>query len=373
MLVVLDTNILIADPQRRKSAFVALNNLASKRQISIVVPELVEREFLSRRTQEHANRSQSILGSISELQRLSLPPREQQEAIELLHRAEKLMAVALQQEYGQFAAWKTLHFVISIPTTTASIEWIMERYFSGTPPFKSVRDQKAFLDAAIISSLEGLLKGQSETVCVVSNDEFFRRGLPQHALSFELLDDLVESSEFQDQLAGVSKRETATVALIVRELPWCISVIERFVAEEILDLADEAYDYDFEEPYTWHFSGVRLRPTLETPVFLGDGTFSLRMSGVVTLTTSAEFDLANKTEIFDHLDNGYHEQSVDDYHIHLARNDDHSFETTAIVKFDPDYLSSGGVQKNGVFLSVERSEAFVEDTTFQVGPDWSSE
>ena len=140
MLFVLDTNILIADPQRRKSAFVALNSLASKRQVSIVVPELVEREFLSRRTQEHANRSQAILGSISELQRLSLPPREQQEALELLRQAERLTAVALQQEHTQFTVWKAMHFVTSIPTTAASIGWVMKQYFSGNPPFKSVRD-----------------------------------------------------------------------------------------------------------------------------------------------------------------------------------------------------------------------------------------
>lgn len=73
MHVAIDTSILDQDPQRKRAEFKALARLASAGEISIHIPDVVRKEFLSHQMEWFCERLERLHGAAKALSKHRLP------------------------------------------------------------------------------------------------------------------------------------------------------------------------------------------------------------------------------------------------------------------------------------------------------------
>lgn len=201
--VLLDTNILRQDPQRKSAAFQVLGRLGNAGSLKIHIPYLVRKEFLGHREEEYVEPLQEIEKIYSKIVKKPLPTELQEDLTK--------QSSALIASISEVCEWVESEFKVWCDHVGAEIheihphhgEKVVESYFKGELPFKKKKNRDDFPDAFILESLKDLASNV-DLLNVVVADKHLRDACEKinNVKSFEKLDDFVRSNAchavFQD-------------------------------------------------------------------------------------------------------------------------------------------------------------------------------
>lgn len=188
--VVLDTNILHQEGLTSVNMQL-LKRLAVSGRLQVYVPELVKREYLSKKSEQA---HESIAEAVKNLLTADKKVGNKTAFHESVRKAQlDLEAMAAQIDEvitTDFADWEESTKTVLIPFDTQSIEHLFDGYFSGRGPFRKPKARDDIPDAVISACIEKLAAEQPCTYVVVK-DGVLRRHLSSIA-KIRVTDDLTE-------------------------------------------------------------------------------------------------------------------------------------------------------------------------------------
>lgn len=212
--VLLDTNILHNEGLFSHNMQI-LGRLASERKIEIYLPELVKREFISRRASEALSKLQSVHTGLNEV--LKRIDRKNLVHINIGALQTSLNTAGTEIENAimkDFEDWQNSHKVNLLPLDSAATHTVFDEYFSGTGVFRKPKHRDDIPDAFINTSIQSLLKEKLE-LNVVIKDGAFRQHLAKTSgvLLFEDLDSFLNTPKIIECINQLDAQSARTESL----------------------------------------------------------------------------------------------------------------------------------------------------------------
>lgn len=232
MDIVLDTNILHQEGLFSRNMQL-LGRLALEKQVSIYVPELVKREYVSKRITESTEKFQSIQTGLADM----VKKLDRDNAVYLdINRTQaavteiaKSITVAIEED---FERWRSTNHVTILPTVLTSAIDVFDDYFNGAGVFRKAKSREDLPDAFINACLQALLS-EKKNLYVIMKDGTFRKHLEtvNGITVFETLADFLATSEIAMLFSGLDAKSQHTTA------------IKRFFATSLFQLHLSTYLY----------------------------------------------------------------------------------------------------------------------------------
>jgi hypothetical protein len=190
--VLLDTNILRQDPQRKSVSFQFLGRLGHSGDLVIHIPYVVWMEFISHWGEEYVEQIQAIEKRYSEIVKKPLPTELKEDLIK--------QSSALISSIPEVRSWLKHKLTEWCDYVGAEIheicphhgEKVLDAYFEGKLPFKKKKNRNDFPDAFIFESIKDLAN-HVDLLNVVITDKRLRDACEKidNVKTFERLDDFV--------------------------------------------------------------------------------------------------------------------------------------------------------------------------------------
>lgn len=228
--VLLDTSIYRSDPPRRRAGFQTLTALCAGREITLHVPSIVKREFVS----HFANKAEVLLSeTLAKVRKLSKAGGSDETKQTVRNTASALEA--LTGEYatfveGAFDQWLNQVHAEVHEVRPECVNDVLDSYFSGDAPFKQIKNRDDFPDAFIWQVVNDVAAQQDELIVVVA-DTNLRDAVSsiRKVTVFESLDAFIESEDVQELFAAAFARIHASQILQAFESP------NAFMNQSLLD------------------------------------------------------------------------------------------------------------------------------------------
>lgn len=234
--VVLDTTVYRADPKREKAAFRALSRLASAQEVTIHIPEVVRREFISQQKEQYSQHLQILLREMRTLARCSLPDslRDFLDATtDRVKSAGSQLETFSEQEFGDWV--KNVSAVVH-PIADSHGERVVDAYFEGTPPFRRPKNRDDFPDGFIWQMILDLTRSY-DPLYVISSDQGMLDACKDadRVEAFGGLGGFVSSTPFQEALQRhfASTNLVALLALVPNHVSFVPSAIENELVDAL--------------------------------------------------------------------------------------------------------------------------------------------
>jgi hypothetical protein len=206
MYIVLDTNILHQEGLNSRNMNL-LERLAQEERISVCVPELVLREFLTRKVAEAREGLAKSAGLFPDIQKrlvrtpLALIAKE-------IEKLNEKFEQTIESSYSQaLEEWRRQLKVETLKFDPAKLNSVFSDYFVGAGAFRSLKNRDDFPDSFIGYSILAL-KERGAPVTVVLKDGVLKRYLASNGvLIFDSLTELFSSVEVKKMIED-SDRET---------------------------------------------------------------------------------------------------------------------------------------------------------------------
>lgn len=251
--IVADTTVYRNDPKREKAAFKALARLAQGKHVTLHIPEIVRREFLS---QEEAFLQTNAKSIEDALNNLSKRPMDAKGAAHLKKVADASAALGKKLEPSastEFDAWvKSIH-AKDHPIAPGHGAQVMDAYFAGTAPFKQKKNRNDIPDGFVWQAIQDLAKVH-KPLYVVSNDGGITGPLQGNKdfIVFASLEDLIASASIQALLQKhyASANLSALLALLPGQIDYVENEIESSLVDELAGMIVGSIDDDSEPTIT---------------------------------------------------------------------------------------------------------------------------
>lgn len=173
MHVAIDTSILDQDPQRKRAEFKALARLAAVGEISIHIPDVVRKEFLSHQMEWFCERLERLHGAAKALSKHRLP-KALEDACATLDGQHESNRMAIDGIVSQeFDEWLQSIGGAVVPIGPHHSGAVVASYFQGSSPFKRVKERDGFPDAFIVEAMRDVLIANG-ALHVVAADNMIR-------------------------------------------------------------------------------------------------------------------------------------------------------------------------------------------------------
>jgi|TARA_R110002126_G_scaffold40794_1_gene119557 hypothetical protein len=217
--IVLDTNILHQEGLLSGKMQV-LKKLVDAELIAIFVPDIVLREFSTKRVTEITNSLNSIQGNFAKTQKkldhsTELKKRSaaiEKEIVELKKIVEK--SVSEDVKY-----WLDSHKVKVLPFNIENIKKVIDDYFTGAGVFKALKSREDFPDSMVHQTIIDLVESVGEVYAVLI-DRAFQKGIEKQdgVVVLNSLKALFELDEIADYLANTPFEEMFTSHSVAEQL-----------------------------------------------------------------------------------------------------------------------------------------------------------
>lgn len=234
--IVADSTVYRADPRREKAAFKALARLASGGLVTLHIPEIVRREFLSQEEELHEKNVKAILGAVHGLGRRPLDAAVAAEVKKIGDDTSGLVANLKTAAAKEFTDWVRSISAAEHPLDSSHGGKMLESYFGGTAPFKQKKNRNDIPDAFVWQSIQDLAR-EHKPLYVVSGDGGLRQPFEgsRDFVVFASLEDLIASAPIQALLKqhNVSANLIALLALLPAQTALIASEIESELVDEL--------------------------------------------------------------------------------------------------------------------------------------------
>jgi hypothetical protein len=230
--VLLDTSIYHHDPQRRHAGFQTLTALCEERAVTLHIPSIVKREFITHFAGKAESRLSETLGKVNRLSRADGPAEATAVVDRVLTELTELTGKYEKYVEESFLAWLNHVNAVVHEIRPEGVHEIFDRYFSGDPPFRKVKNRDDFPDAFIWQIINDISSQHDKLFVVVADGDL--RGatasIPKVEV-FDSLDAFIESEVVQDLLPENFARNHADEILRIFESD------EEFMKQALLDAA----------------------------------------------------------------------------------------------------------------------------------------
>lgn len=150
--VVLDTDILRQDPQRRSAAWRRLQHLLNEGHVRSHIPDVVRREFLTSVTTEYRSHLKNAENALRQIRADFIEGHTP----DLITALGDLRTVIDDKWHQDFDGWCKRQNVTIHPTPPDGMARVIDAYFEGGAPFKKPKNREDFPDALIYVTVESI-------------------------------------------------------------------------------------------------------------------------------------------------------------------------------------------------------------------------
>lgn len=212
--VVLDTNILHQEGLFSRNMQL-LARLASFDQVTVYIPELVKREYISKIDAEASSNFQSINAKLTDILKKTSRTNplydDLTRAQSTLNGIAKRLIVAFSED---FEAWQTTAKAKILHFNPAQIDAVFDHYFAGSGVFSQPKHRADIPDAFINSCIETLAE-KASLVDVIIKDGVFRKHLKNldGITIYDGLDNYLQSPHIVERIAILDAQSKRTDTL----------------------------------------------------------------------------------------------------------------------------------------------------------------
>lgn len=316
IFVLIDTSVLVTEFSKMSSSLSTLSRLSKKKLLYMVLPDLVNREFLSRSRLEATDKIIKIQSESDSMAR-KFGGRQWQEIHITLKQSIDTVQDKLEEiaDY-KFNAWKLENRVRVLSANLETFNAAFFNYFKGHAPFNEPKIRKDIPDAIIFQEIISFHRNKNETDTVlvacgdVNLNEHIKRANLKHTHIFSDLASLVDSSYIKSLIDQEvrGEREVKNINLIISNISMNFSLIEQYIFSILEEKYLNEIDFEFDEYKTIiniNFKTLETKPNRESRFinYLGKGLFSMQISGSVnfSLLTRKSENLGYEFEISNSL------------------------------------------------------------------------
>jgi len=233
--VVLDTSIYTGNAKRDSSPFRALVRLAQAGVVQIHIPEVVRREFTGQQREKIEVPLKEMIATLKKLRRTNGGDEFGTFANDTINAARVKAAGAKDASEAEFGRWLNSVKAIDHRISLEEAQGALDGYFSGEPPYKSIKNRQDIPDAFIWLAISNLAK-QHESLHFVVADNTLRAAADacENIFTYPTLDEFIQDPECQDALTEISANEnrSANRERLLGRLPK----IEKGLSEQLESL-----------------------------------------------------------------------------------------------------------------------------------------
>jgi len=364
--IVADTTVYRADPKRGKAAFRALTRLAAGRHLTLHIPEIVRREFISQQQEQYSKHIKTLSALMHHLNRLLLPGLVDdfvQATTDRLTSMDSVLQTFCEEEFNDWASKVSaeLH-----PIQESHGAKIVEAYFTGMPPFREAKRREDFPDAFLWQVICDLAEVY-ESLHIVSADKGIidaARSL-DGVISFESLEDFVASELVQDLLKQhfASTNFEALVASLPKHLTLVSSAIENELVNHLAGrtVVSEQIPEDNSEAVISMVGGpTNLDLDIDAVVDHGDGLLVMPVS----LWTECLLDYAIfKADYYTLPDEQLKDIGISELNDHYFEAEENYIlhvEVSLSIEVDAEALKSSDLSEDGLLEVLEQAAISID-------------
>lgn len=174
--VVVDTNILHQEGLYSRNMQL-LVRLASYGYVEICVPEIVKREFVSKRFLDSSEKLRDARNGLASILKKVNKETEFHSEVMNFHQGIRSIESSLESQINEdFDGWVKTSKVVILPFEESCMKSVLDEYFSGGGVYRKPKHREDIPDAIIFSSIRSLLKDRGE-IEVIVKDGAFRKHL----------------------------------------------------------------------------------------------------------------------------------------------------------------------------------------------------
>ena len=270
--IVADSNVYRADPRREKAAFKTLERLAQTGHVTLHIPEIVRREFLSQEEALHETFVGAIHGTLRSISHRPLDAAMLAEAKKIADDNADLFARLKAAAAKEFADWAASISAVQHPLDPSHGSNMLDAYFDGAVPFTKKKNRDDIPDSFVWQAIQDLARDHNP-LYVVSNDGDINKPLEGKAgfVVFTSLENLIASVPVQAllQQQDVSANLSKLLALLPTQVDFISTEIESPLNDEIA--WKTVGDYDSEPTINGVGDPENLEVVVEEAVDHGNG------------------------------------------------------------------------------------------------------
>lgn len=320
--IFLDTEVLRRDPTRRTGPFHALMNLALAGVVRLHISEISVREFLSSQELKIRDAEEKAKVGLRGLQRLCRAEDDRAVIQSALNGCEQAAASAIENMENQFREWLEEAGVTVNRIKPEHAERVFGDYFSGSPPFKRVKNREDIPDAFIWQAVTDLRRERPRVV-LVSGDNGFAAACRSghlgitHCLS---LGELIETGELAEVLRqGLLDSQMQLAGKLFSEWVEVSSRVNELVSQELLGRR-VFFFYPVEADYMVRKVERLGRFFLEgDPQYYGDGILAFPFSGRALCEVTAAISRARAENLPAEATSGLIDSGEEGFELPLLR------------------------------------------------------
>ena len=206
--IVIDTNILYQEGLS-SGRMKILAKLVTEGVLTVYVPEIVKREFITKRVSEITNAITNIQSNIKTISRKTENSGEFRDRIISFESAlPQLKQDVENQVVTEFNQWEKLLLVKVLEFNPVHIHKVLNDYFVGSGAFKLLKNRDDFPDSMIHHTINELAKEIGELYVVLS-DGAFKKGIKDQksVITLNSLNDLLQLEEIEQYLSNQQLNE----------------------------------------------------------------------------------------------------------------------------------------------------------------------
>jgi len=296
--IVLDTNILHQEGLESRNMQL-LSKLSNSDELTIYVPEIVKREFISKRTMESQDKFTEAKNALLDISKKLLKDDPLRENLSELDKNLTSMTDSVSAALrAQFDNWAKEAKTVELKSDPAALDSIIDSYFSGTGAFRKAKNREDFPDAFVNQCIETLAK-QHDTIYIAIKDTAFKKHLetiPNITLSDSLkdffqrdelqaintkIDGLLKNvEELKDYLAGEIFTDRLTEYLTSEDEPLKDVYIEEQQIDGINNLDIDSFGVSINYAQSNNVEDIKY----SNPTYIEEGHYSLDIE-IITIAS----------------------------------------------------------------------------------------
>ncbi|EGQ9279839.1 hypothetical protein F7U74_00025 [Vibrio vulnificus] len=282
--ILLDTNILHQEGLQ-SSRFQVLQRLIKSNAICLVIPEMVLKEYKSKRQDQAEGELKKLNSALDNLNRKSILDKDKF----VVRQFTNFVSSSIKEVERFVDAWVEENKVVVPLISETSIDDIFKSYFSGTGAFRSKKQREDIPDAVILDAIDKLAK--EGELFVVAKDGALIEAIKDidNVVLFKDLTEVIEIPQLKATLAELNANERKVTSIIETLSTFDSSYeVSEYLTDNDLVEVEGFYDEDFVElPYdlsnielTEHEVHVRnlKEVSVDSPRYLGNGKFAYALA-----------------------------------------------------------------------------------------------
>ncbi|WP_373960419.1 PIN domain-containing protein [Vibrio gigantis] len=282
--ILLDTNILHQEGLQ-SSRFQVLQRLIKSNAICLVIPEMVLKEYKSKRQDQAEGELKKLNSALDNLNRKSILDKDKFVARQFTN----FVSSSIKEVERFVDAWVEENKVVVPLISETSIDDIFKSYCSGTGAFRNKKHREDIPDAVILDAIDKLAK--EGELFVVAKDGALIEAIKDidNVVLFKDLTEVIEIPQLKATLAELNANERKVTSIIETLSTFDSSYeVSEYLTDNDLVEVEGFYDEDFVElPYdlsnielTEHEVHVRnlKEVSVDSPRYLGNGKFAYALA-----------------------------------------------------------------------------------------------